>query len=250
MYSVLKYIGKKEVDLRKDLAILGIDVYCEPFAGSFNTGFKLIDSKYECRYILNDKDSLVYNFWIQMKNHSKKLENKIKAMTIHLHNLSEKEQKEYITNKLSSISSIESAAAEFLFRESTSLKGFNYTESKVIDKIDDFDFFLNSEYCLDTEIYNKDYKDILQKYDSKSTFFFIDPPYIIDNINNYYRCDSKNFNHKELFNIVKQLRGKWLLTYNYSEDILEEFKEYNIKIVERKMFGRVYRELYIRNYTI
>ena len=52
MYSVLNYIGKKEVELLEDMEVLNIETYCEPFSGSFNTGFKLIDKGYNTKYIL------------------------------------------------------------------------------------------------------------------------------------------------------------------------------------------------------
>ena len=62
MYSVLNYIGKKEVNLLEDMMVLDMKVYCEPFSGSYNTGFKLIDTGYKAKYILNDLDENVYNY--------------------------------------------------------------------------------------------------------------------------------------------------------------------------------------------
>ena len=46
MHSVLNYIGKKDIDLSK-YNIDNYKVYCEPFSGSFNTGFELMETGFK-----------------------------------------------------------------------------------------------------------------------------------------------------------------------------------------------------------
>ncbi len=63
MKNLLKYIGQKRLDITELVEKFDIKVYCEPFAGSFNTGF-LTKGKYpDIRYILNDIEPSICNFW-------------------------------------------------------------------------------------------------------------------------------------------------------------------------------------------
>jgi DNA adenine methylase len=258
MYSVLNYIGKKEIDLHDDMQILNIETYCEPFSGSFNTGFKLIDTRYKAKYILNDLDKYVYNFWTCLKYNEEELEDLIHSMIAEMQNsifeeetiTEDKAAEKFIFKKLTSTNKMEKAAAEFIYRQMLTLQGIRYNSYKVEKSLNCYDMFVDSEALKEVHISNRDYSEVLAIYDDIRTFYLIDPPYTISNSGSYYRCNSKEFNHDKLAEQVKSLKAKWLLTYDYNEEILEKYKEYNVEIKERAMFGRVYRELYIRNYTI
>jgi DNA adenine methylase len=77
-----------------------------------------------------------------------------------------------------------------------------------------------------TEIYNKSYIDIInENKDNEKAFFFLDPPY-----ENKKKTDYKDYTEpKEVFKAVSGIKGKFLITYNKSDEILETFKEYNIR---------------------
>ena len=122
------------------------------------------------------------------------------------------------------------------------MKGFSYIRYRLERSLDRYDFQLNSEYLKEIKIYNEDYYKMFDKFDSPTTFFFIDPPYTSKHVNNYYRCDSAKFNHAKLCERIKKLKGRWLLTYDYSPRLLEMYEGYNIEIKERKLFGKIYRE--------
>ena len=66
---------------------------------------------------------------------------------------------------------------------------------------------------LSVKCFNKDYKDILNEYDSKNTFFYCDPPYFLrENLYNNHTFLTKD-HHIELSIILKNLKGKFLLSY-------------------------------------
>jgi len=85
----------------------------------------------------------------------------------------------------------------------------------------------------DTTIYNTDYKKIIEKYNKPSTFFFLDPP---------ARESSGNYRYSavdipELLNVLKTIKGKFLLSIADIDVKKEVFKPYNIVTVSTKYVG-------------
>jgi len=63
------------------------------------------------------------------------------------------------------------------------------------------------------DYFNIDYKEIILKYDDINTFFYLDPPYFHNE--HYYENHTflKKKNHKELAEILKNIKGRFLLSY-------------------------------------
>lgn len=73
--------------------------------------------------------------------------------------------------------------------------------------------------------FNTDYKKIIEIFDTKNTFFFCDPPYW----KHYeYRYNFTDEQHIELSNILKKIKGKFLLCYHNDEFITNLYKKYKI----------------------
>jgi len=79
----------------------------------------------------------------------------------------------------------------------------------------------------DTIITNQDYKKLISKYDSLNTFFYIDPPY--ENSSGLYIHDTLPI--KDVYDTLKNIKGKFLISYNDSKEAKQIFKEYNIKYI-------------------
>jgi len=79
-----------------------------------------------------------------------------------------------------------------------------------------------------TNIDNADYQDCFNKYDSKETVFYIDPPY---KDVAYYTVDSFSTteDHSNLMKSIKNLKGHFILSYYYFQELEEHFPkdEYN-----------------------
>ncbi|MEM2112014.1 MAG: DNA adenine methylase [Candidatus Bathyarchaeia archaeon] len=78
-------------------------------------------------------------------------------------------------------------------------------------------------------IENKDYHYILEHYDGDDTLFYLDPPY-------YHTDDALGISwtkeqHEELSRCLKNLGGKWILTYNDAPEILRLYNDYSIERV-------------------
>lgn len=76
------------------------------------------------------------------------------------------------------------------------------------------------KYHLDkiSDIANLDYKEVISKYDSKDTFFYVDPPYY--GKEKYYM--NHNFteaSHNELADTLNSIKGKFALSYSWFDGL-------------------------------
>jgi DNA adenine methylase len=63
-----------------------------------------------------------------------------------------------------------------------------------------------------TFVENLDFEKVVEKYDSPTTYFYMDPPYW--KTENYYsKHDFDVNNHKRLSNVLKSIQGKFGLSY-------------------------------------
>lgn len=81
-------------------------------------------------------------------------------------------------------------------------------------------------------IENSDYKNIFKKYDSVNTFFYLDPPYYGKEYLYGLENENQQF-HIELKELIKSLKGKFLISYEAHPFILELYQEdINFKIIK------------------
>lgn len=201
-----------------------IKTYVEPFMGGASFGLKLLYQKrISEKAIFNDIDSDLIRFWIDVKNDAivKDYPN-INDLTIATaKDLYNKIIKQGFTkgweflfvNRLSWCGIIRSG-----FNQVRWNKGYSNCLNRVVLAKD----LLNS---IATEIYNYDYQVVIKKYDSKETFFYLDPPYF--NVSKkIYLYES--FDFQELAKFLKTIKGKFVLSLNDKPEIHQWFKEFNI----------------------
>lgn len=87
------------------------------------------------------------------------------------------------------------------------------------------------EYFKKIQVSNLDYKEVIKIHDSSTSFFYLDPPYV-GYEQYYFNGDFNKESHNQLQTILKDVKGKWLLSY-YRFDKLEEWYS-NYKIVSNK----------------
>jgi DNA adenine methylase len=103
-------------------------------------------------------------------------------------------------------------------------KGERFGKPRISTKFTEY-----KERLENVDILNKDYKEVIEKYDSPSTFFYLDPP---------VRAQSGKFNFpaidvKELAEICKSIKGKFLLSLADKPN-KELFKGFTIKEIPTK----------------
>ena len=241
MKSPLHYIGSKSIDFDK-YKIKQSKIYCEPFGGGFNTGFNLAQQGYTGRIIYNDLDYQVFNFWVQLQINSLALLNEIDR-------LEKADFKQLILEDRHSKSEIEQAAIEYLHRKHIRIGGL----AKKVNKstFEPLDLIIASEYIKNIEFNSISVFNFIKEnpaLNNENTFILFDPPYIVNNVNNYYRCNSSQFSHKDLYSLIKDLKCRWLLTYNDNISIQCMYKEFNIEKISRNVCGKKYTELFITNF--
>lgn len=100
-------------------------------------------------------------------------------------------------------------------------------------------------------IENKNYDNLIKVYDRNNALFYLDPPYY--KTEKYYGNLFDEKEHVKLRDILKDIKGKFILSYNDCEFIRELYADFYIEEVERnnnlvKDGNSRYKELIIRNY--
>jgi DNA adenine methylase len=87
-----------------------------------------------------------------------------------------------------------------------------------------------------TEVENMDFAEVIKKYDSPTTYFYVDPPYW--KTENYYsNHDFDREDHERLSITLKGIEGKFSLSY-YNFDILCEWFPKNDYLWQTKEFAK------------
>jgi len=97
-------------------------------------------------------------------------------------------------------------------------------------------------------IENKDFRDVIKKYDSPTSVFYLDPPYF--GTEYLYTSIFTEKDHLDLFEVLKSIKGKFILSY-YHCKITELYKNNNFIFTEHKVknsFGNEKIELIITNF--
>lgn len=107
----------------------------------------------------------------------------------------------------------------------------------------------------ETVIENKDFESLIKQYDRCESFFYLDPPYV--ETEGHYLVEFPKTDHVRLYNTLKDIKGKFLLSYNDCEFIKELYKDYMIvehtrpnSLAHRYDSGSQFKELLIANYDI
>ena len=84
-----------------------------------------------------------------------------------------------------------------------------------------------------TEVENMDFADVIKKYDSPTTYIYLDPPYW--KTENYYsNHDFDRQDHERLANVLHNVKGKFSLSYYDFELLHEWFPEDKYRWVKKE----------------
>jgi DNA adenine methylase len=240
--------------------------YREPFVGGGSV-FIYLKQKYpNLKAWINDLNPEVYLFWKICRSNLKELVNEVRNIKnnyqdgrslftemsqIDVNNLSELERavRFFVLNRITFSGTIEAGGYSSKSFESR----FTYSS---IDRLQQLEIVLDDQ----VKITNLDYRDLLKPM-NEEVFIFLDPPYYAATKSKLYgkRGDlHTNFDHKTFAKNLNQCPHKWLITYDNSEEIKDNFKNANIEEWELQYGMNNYQqkkvakgqEIFISNYQI
>ena len=127
------------------------------------------------------------------------------------------------------------------------MQGYKYMPLRNLEKVK-----AASDRLKQVIIEKQDFEKLITRFDTPNTFFYLDPPYYTKE-HLYDREDANAFSkHEELAAILKQIKGKFLLSYNNDPYIRTLYQGFTIDEVEAQytVSGafQTETELLIRNY--
>ena len=76
-----------------------------------------------------------------------------------------------------------------------------------------------------------DFEKVMRRWDGEDVFYYIDPPYYVERAEEYYSGFKKE-DHERLLRLLKEIKGKWLLSGYANELYDRELARYNRYEVE------------------
>ncbi len=241
--------------LRKEIIprLLEAKRYVETFCGSASILFGIDSGKYK-EEVLNDLDKDYVSAFKFFKSMTEDDLNKLKqykwsSSKSFFNELKKKQFKSNIEN-----------VGKFLYliwnsfncmRKSYS-GAINYHPIKKLDRI----YAEVKPRLKNVTILNKDALDIIKQYDGKDVIFYIDPPYPGKWDASFGKDE---FDVEQLAQVLKNLKGKFLLSLEYDRKYYDLFKQFNIISVSLRASGNTWvgenrqkenTEILIANYDI
>ncbi len=102
---------------------------------------------------------------------------------------------------------------------------------------------------------NQDFETLIKHYDRPDSFFYADPPYF--STEDMYAVDFNLDDHVRLKDTLKNIKGKFLLSYNDCPEIRELYNGFSLfdfsrthSMAQRYEAGKEFKELLIGNYDL
>ena len=225
-----------------------IETYCEPFSGQYWIffGMNLEDYPNLKNIVYNDFNKLNYNLYKCINNHQRLLE-ECEMLLVQekdvfptnpfcSENFYTFQQEIYSEDLVIGDEPNYELAAKYVYVLTQVFSGANPSKSKFIDlkgkyhsKFTSFKNKLKKpEWQKMFErinfVENADFQQVIEKYDSPTTYFYVDPPYYIVGEGSYYsNHDFGRDDHERLANVLRQIQGKFSLSYYYFDKLEEWF---------------------------
>lgn len=240
----------------------------EPFLGGGSISLMVSQNYPTLPIWVNDKYYYLYNFWVQLRDSSQMLYEKLRALKEEVNGDDEahKDLFDRFQSDIETLEPLEQAVAFFVMNKCsysglTENSTFSVQASRSnfslvgIDKLPKYTHIIRN-----WKITNIDYEEVMNA-PGENTFVFLDPPYDIkDFLYGTGRKLHSSFSHERFANDVDKCPHHFMITYNHNEWLLNRYKEYNLNdwklrysMVHRGEKGtqdNVKTELLITNYNL
>lgn len=231
------------------------DCYVEVFAGGASIFFRKNPSKTE---VLNDLDKDLVTLYRVIKHHPEELNRQFKFSLVAR---SEFDRKQKIDPE--TLTDIQ-RAARYLYLQKTAFGGHctgqtygtSTTRKPRLNLLTlQTTLELAWQRLAHVQIENKDFRDLIPRYDRPHTLFFLDPPYWkLPG----YKHDFKEQDFIDLFCLLKSIKGKFIMSLNDIPEVREISRAFHIETVtlryslptNKKARSKLRSELLITNYKM
>lgn len=238
--SPLRYPGgkRKLAEFVGDAIVLNNiegGTYVEPFAGGASVALYLLYNEHVEQIMINDIDRSIYAFWYCVLNHTKELCDRIAETDITI----EEWERQKSTQARKEYAELLDLAFSTFFLNRTNRSGIikggviggknqsgkwkmdvRFNKPNLIGRIQKVASYRHrvSVHCSDSIVF---VDEILPDIDEHALVYF-DPPYYNQGsalyVNHFTHDD-----HRKLATYIQQLGCKWMLTYDYTPEILEMY---------------------------
>lgn len=235
--SPLRYPGGKSKSVQFiSQFIPNFDEYREPFLGGGSLFIYLKQKHPIKKFWINDKYENLYLFWKYLQINPSSVIQQIQEWKNNFQN--GKELYQFLISNLNNFDEIKKASAFFIINRisfsGTSESG-GYSEAAFVSRFNQSSIERLKKIPIllkeNTMITNYDYKQLLYE-NGKNVFIFLDPPYYSATKSALYGKKGalhKSFNHEEFSEIMKNIKHKWLITYDNCDYIKNLFSYAYIK---------------------
>jgi len=229
MKSFLSYLGGKSLLSKKIVPMIPEHTcYCEVFAGAAWILFRKPESQIE---IINDINADLVTLYRVIKHHLEEFIRYLKWILVARDefNRFKKENPETLTDIQRAVRFYYLLKAGYGSRipnptfSISTLRHSNFNLLRVEEELSAAHLRLSSVY-----IENMHYEELIRRFDRPHTFFYCDPP--------YYNCE--DYYGKGLFGrddfarlaaLLKDIRGRFILSINDAPEIRDTFRGFNIE---------------------
>lgn len=224
MKPPLTYYGGKQMLSKLIVSLIPKhNLYCEPFFGGGAVFFAKEPSNVE---VINDTNGHLINFYKEIKTNFKKLDVEIRN-TLHSreHHQAARIVLSYpqLFNETKRAWAIWTLANQSFASKLNGSWGYEKKENKSAIQLNSKRNAFSKVYAERLEkvqIECRDALEVIRAFDSKDTFFYLDPPYFNSNMGHYKGYTEEDF--EKLLIVLSKIKGKFLLS-SYPSDTLTKY---------------------------
>ncbi|MEH1771687.1 DNA adenine methylase [Nostoc sp.] len=266
--SPLRYPGGKSKAINQIIGYLpeSFSEFREPFVGGGSVFIYLRQKFPDLKILINDLNRELFLFWKFAQSDITQLVKEIRHIkikstdgkllfseltSVDVNKLSDLERavRFFVLNRISFSGTVESGG----FSQEAFHKRFTDSSIERLEKLENI-------LSKNVQITNLDYSHLL-KSEGEDVFIFLDPPYFCATKSKLYGKDGHlhtYFEHQRFAELLQQCHHRWLITYDNSTQILENFQWANISEWELQYGMNNYKqsaaakgkELFITNYEV
>lgn len=232
MNSFIPWIGGKSRLRKYIIPLIPADAgrYIEVFGGAAWVLFGKEQTKGQME-VYNDIDGNLVNLYLQIKNNCVALQNELDAL--HSRELFRRYKTDIVEG--TELTDLQRAARYwYLIKCSFGANRYSFATSprdlsKSVDEL-----YHYRDRLRRVIIENLDFEQLIKTYDRPQACFYLDPPYV--DTERYYKSPLNSFktaDHKRLKDVLRSIKGRFILSYNDCDFIRDIYANYNITSVSR-----------------